>query len=359
LSLLEQLEQIGQQARQTAERTDEPQQLAQAQSAVLGRKGSLTQLLRELGTLEPSQRVEVGKVANQLKQELTELFAARRQALQSAVDRRRQQEAATYDPTTPAQRGQIGSVHPVTAVQWEIEDVFTRLGFTVEAGPEMDSEYYNFDALNTPATHPARDMQDTFWLSNGMLLRTQTSAVQVRAMEKFGPPVRVVVPGRCFRSETVDASHSNTFHQLEGLVVDYDISIANLIATMKLLLREVIGRDLPVRLRPGYFPFVEPGFELDMACQICGGKGCRTCKNTGWLEMLPCGMVHPNVLRAGNVDPREYTGFAFGLGLTRLAMMKYGISDIRTLTSPDLRGLVRPELLYGPPVVSPDDRQKG
>ena len=359
MSLLEQLEQIGQQARQTAEQADDPQQLAQAQSAVLGRKGSLTQLLREMGTLDPSQRVEVGKVANQLKQELAELFAARRQALQSAVDLRQQQEAVAYDPTTPAQRGQIGSVHPVTAVQWEIEDVFTRLGFTVEAGPEMDSEYYNFDALNTPATHPARDMQDTFWLSNGMLLRTQTSAVQVRAMEKFGPPVRIVVPGRCFRSETIDASHSNTFHQLEGLVVDYDISIANLIATMKLLLREVIGRDLPVRLRPGYFPFVEPGFELDMACQICDGKGCRTCKNTGWLEMLPCGMVHPNVLRAGNVNPREYTGFAFGLGLTRLAMMKYGISDIHTLTSLDLRGLVRPELLYGPPVVSPDDRQKG
>ena len=359
MSLLEQLEQIGQQARQAVERADDPQQLAQVQSGVLGRRGSLTQLLRALGTLEPSQRVEVGKVANQLKQELAELFAARRQALQSVVDLRRQQEAVAYDPTTPAQRGQIGSVHPVTAVQWEIEDVFTRLGFTVEAGPEMDSEYYNFDALNTPATHPARDMQDTFWLSNGMLLRTQTSAVQVRAMEKFGPPLRVVVPGRCFRSETVDASHSNTFHQLEGLVVDYDISIANLIATMKLLLREVIGRDLPVRLRPGYFPFVEPGFELDMACQICDGKGCRTCKNTGWLEMLPCGMVHPNVLRAGNVNPREYTGFAFGLGLTRLAMMKYGISDIRTLTSPDLRGLVRPELLYGPPMVSPDDRQKG
>jgi phenylalanyl-tRNA synthetase alpha chain len=351
LSLIEQLEQIGQESQQAVQSAGDTNQLAAAQAAVLGRKGSLTQLLRSLGKLQPEERAEAGKAANRLKQELTELFAARKQELLSEANRQQQQQSEWFDPTIPAPVRQIGSLHPVTAVQWEIEDVFTRLGFTIEIGPEMDNEYYNFDALNTPASHPARDMQDTFWLTNGMLLRTQTSAVQVRAMEKFGAPVRVVVPGRCFRAETVDASHNNTFHQLEGLVVDREISIANLIATMKLLLREVIGRDLPVRLRPGFFPFVEPGFELDMRCQICGGSGCRTCKQSGWIEMLPCGMVHPNVLRAGRVDPHKFTGFAFGLGLTRLAMMKYGISDIRALSSGDLRGLARPELLYGPTII--------
>lgn len=351
MSLIDQLDQIGQDARKAADEAGDAEALARAQSAVLGRKGGLTQLLRSLGKLDPQQRAQAGQAANQLKAELAELFAARRQQLLAESDRRQQAQSVWFDPTTPAPVRQIGSVHPVTAVQFEIEDIFTRLGFTIETGPEMDTEYYNFDALNTPSTHPARDMQDTFWLTNGMLLRTQTSAVQVRAMEKFGPPLRVVVPGRCFRAETVDASHNNTFHQLEGLVVDREISIANLIATMKLLLREVFGRDLPVRLRPGFFPFVEPGFELDMTCQICDGAGCKTCSRTGWIEMLPCGMVHPNVLRAGKVDPQEYTGFAFGLGLTRLAMMKYGISDIRTLTSPDLRGLNRPELLYGPTII--------
>ena len=351
MSSMEQLQQIAQEARAAAQAATDPQSLAAIQTAVLGKKGSLTQALRSVGSLPAAERGPFGKGANELKNELTAMFAERRDALQTAADTAKQATEASFDPTTPAPVRQLGGVHPVTAVQWEIEDVFTRLGFTVEIGPEMVTEHYNFDALNTPATHPARDMQDTFWLDNGKLLRTQTSAVQVRAMEKFGPPLRVVAPGRCFRSETVDASHNNTFHQLEGLVIDREISIANLIATMKLLLTEVMGHDVTVRLRPGYFPFVEPGFELDMQCQICLGQGCRTCKKTGWIEMLPCGMVHPNVLRTGGVDPHEYTGFAFGLGLTRLAMMKYGIGDIRTVTSADLRGLIQPDLLYGPAIL--------
>jgi phenylalanyl-tRNA synthetase alpha chain len=228
-------------------------------------------------------------------------------------------------------------------VQWEIEAIFERLGFTVEAGPEMEDDFHNFEGLNIPAMHPARDMQDTFWLKNGMLLRTHTSPVQVRAMRKFGAPLRCIVPGRCFRYETIDAWHENTFHQCEGLLIDRNVSIAHLIAVMKLLLREVFHREVQVRLRPGYFPFVEPGFELDMYTP--GKKG-------GWVEILPCGMVHPNVLRHGGIDPDTYSGFAFGLGLTRLAMMKYGLTDIRVLNSGDLRCLVPPAQLAGPVIKS-------
>jgi phenylalanyl-tRNA synthetase alpha chain len=242
----------------------------------------------------------------------------------------------------------MGSVHPVTAVQWEIERAFERLGFTVEAGPEMESEYNNFEALNIPATHPARDMQDTFWTKRGMVLRTHTSPVQFRAMKKFGAPLRIIAPGRCFRQETVDASHETTFHQVEGLVIDVGISIPNLIAMAKTLLTEVMKREVELRVRPGYFPFVEPGIEIDMNCQICDGKGCATCGQSGWLEILPAGMVHPNVLVAGGIDIEKYTGFAFGLGLTRLAMMKYGIKDIRVLNAGDLRPIVSPERLGGP-----------
>lgn len=350
-SLSLQLKDVARQAREAAQAASSLQELEQVRVRFLGRKGALTALMRSLGRLAPDERVEAGKAANQAKRELTELFAARRRMLEVASAERQGELAAAFDPTLPGPVRQLGSIHPVTAVQWQIEDIFTGLGFTVEVGPEMDSEYYNFDALNTPETHPARDVQDTFWVSNGMLLRTQTSAVQVRAMEKFGPPLRVVVPGRCFRNETVDASHDNTFCQLEGLLVDRDVSVANLIATMKLLLREVFGREVGVRLRPGYFPFVEPGFEMDMTCQICAGRGCQTCKRSGWIEILPCGMVHPNVLRAGGIDPRQYSGFAFGLGLTRLAMMKYGIGDIRVLMAGDLRGLHRTELLAGPTII--------
>jgi phenylalanyl-tRNA synthetase alpha chain len=247
----------------------------------------------------------------------------------------------------------MGSVHPVTAVQWEIERAFERLGFTVEAGPEMEDEYNNFDALNIPSTHPARDLQDTFWLTNGKVLRTHTSPVQHRAMRKFGAPLRIIAPGRCFRYETIDASHENTFHQVEGLVIDRDISIPNLIAMARTLLDDVMKREVELRIRPGYFPYVEPGIEIDMNCQICGGTGCATCKRSGWIEVLPAGMVHPNVLSAGGIDTERYTGFAFGLGLTRLAMMKYGIADIRVLNSGDLRALVSPERLGGPIVTQP------
>lgn len=329
-------------------------------SEILGKQGSLGSLIAGVKNYPAEQRGQVGQTVNAAKTRVKAVLDARMAALQDVVVAAEASTAAEFDPTLPGDRGAMGSVHPVTAVQWEIERVFERLGFTVEAGPEMESEYNNFEALNIPATHPARDMQDTFWLTNGMVLRTHTSPVQYRSMKKFGAPLRVIAPGRCFRYETIDASHENTFHQVEGLVIDENISVANLIAMAKTLLSEVMRRDVALRVRPGFFPFVEPGIEIDMNCQICGGpdvvdaKGeracrqCATCKRSGWIEILPCGMVHPNVLRAGGIDAEQYTGFAFGLGLTRLAMMKYGIRDIRVLNQGDLRSIVPLERLGGP-----------
>ena len=316
-------------------------------TAVLGKKGSLGSLIAGIRDYPPDQRGQVGQTINEAKGRVTALFDRRMAELQSADADAEAAGATAVDPTLPGARQEMGSVHPVTAVQWEIERIFERLGFTVEAGPEMESEHNNFEALNIPATHPARDMQDTFWLKSRKVLRTHTSPVQHRAMKKFGAPLRIIAPGRCFRYETIDASHENTFHQVEGLMIDHDISIPNLIAMSRMLLSEVMRREVELRVRPGFFPFVEPGIEIDMNCQICGGKGCPTCKRSGWIEILPAGMVHPNVLRAGGIDPNEYTGFAFGLGLTRLAMMKYGIRDIRVLNGGDLRALVSPQRLGG------------
>lgn len=321
--------------------------LRSVRSRFVGKTGSLGELMGQIKSYPAEQRGEVGKLLNaasQAIQALVDEHSTRIQQTEASADAA---AAASFDPTLPGDRQAVGSLHPVTLVQWEIEAIFERLGFTVESGPEMESDFYNFEALNIPAMHPARDMQDTFWLENGMLLRTHTSPVQVRAMQKFGPPLRCIVPGRVFRYETVDASHESTFHQVEGLLIDRNVSIANLIAVMRLLLREVFRFDVKTRLRPGYFPFVEPGFELDMSCRICCGKGCATCKQSGWVEILPCGMVHPNVLRAGGIDPDEFSGFAFGLGLTRLAMMKYGVGDIRVMNQGDLRSLVQPVEMWG------------
>jgi phenylalanyl-tRNA synthetase alpha chain len=322
------------------------------ETAILGKKGSLGSLIGSVKQYPPEQRGQVGKEVNIAKTRAKALFDQRRDEFHSAEADAESATDHTFDPTLPGIREPMGGVHPVTAVQWEIERIFERLGFTVEAGPEMETEYNNFEALNIPATHPARDMQDTFWLKNGMVLRTHTSPVQHRSMLKFGAPLRVIVPGRCFRYETLDASHETTFHQVEGLMIDRNISIPNLIAMSKMLLNEVMQHEVKVRVRPGYFPFVEPGIEIDMNCRICDGRGCPTCKHSGWVEILPAGMVHPNVLRAGNIDTEKYTGFAFGLGLTRLAMMKYGIRDIRVLNSGDLRPIVSPERLGGP-IIAP------
>lgn len=305
----------------------------------LGKKGELTEMLKDLKNMAIDERKQFGQEANELKNELSELLEAKFKEISANDVKKSLNNGSSFDISLPGTQFKVGSLHPVTIVQKEIERIFTGMGFNIVDGPEAEEEFYNFEALNIPKHHPARDMQDTYWLENGSLLRTHTSPCQVRAMQKYGTPLRVIAPGRCFRNESTDASHENTFFQLEGMMIDKNVSIANLIYVMKLLLSEIFNRDVKIRLRPGFFPFVEPGFELDLNCMICGGKGCPTCKHSGWIELLPCGMVHPNVLRAGNIDPEEYTGFAFGLGLTRLAMMKYGISDIRVLNSGDLRAM--------------------
>jgi phenylalanyl-tRNA synthetase alpha chain len=303
-----------------------------------GRKGKLALVSKEFGKLTPQERASTGKLLNEYKQEFERIYELRKSRLESgALDARLESE--WIDLTAPAAGIRPGSLHPVTQVQKELEDLFVSLGFAIMDGPEVETEHYNFDALNIPSHHPARDMQDTFWLGDGRLLRTHTSPVQVRALEKLGPPLKMIAPGRVFRNEEVDASHEHTFYQLEGMMVDRDVSVAHLIYFMKTLLSAVFHRDVTVRLRPGYFPFVEPGFELDIQCLICGGSGCPVCKHSGWVELLPCGLVNPEVLRYGGVDPNEWNGFAFGLGLTRLVMMRYAIDDIRLLMSGDLRFL--------------------
>ncbi|MGD1090660.1 MAG: phenylalanine--tRNA ligase subunit alpha [Bryobacteraceae bacterium] len=304
----------------------------------LGRKGKLNDISKELAKLTPEEKKIVGKLLNQVKQDLEAKIEVRKAALDAAaLDARL--AAEWVDLTAPPPGVRPGSLHPVTQVQRELEELFVSMGFTVLDGPEVETEYYNFDALNIPADHPARDMQDTFWLKDGRLLRTHTSPVQIRGLEKLGPPLKMIAPGRAFRNEEVDPSHEHTFYQLEGMMVDRDVSVAHLIYFMKTLLSAIFHRDVTVRLRPGFFPFVEPGFELDIQCLICGGPGCPVCKQSGWVELLPCGLVHPAVLRHGGADPEEWNGFAFGLGLTRLAMMRYGIDDIRLFSSGDLRFL--------------------
>ena len=305
---------------------------------VLGRKGTLAQISKEMGKVAPEQRGAVGKLLNSVKQEIEAALEAKESQFADTTLRARL-DAEWIDLTLPAPGVRPGSLHPVTQVQAEIEDLFVSMGFTVLDGPEVESEYNNFDALNIPADHPARDAQDTFWLTDGNLLRTHTSPVQIRGIEKLRPPFRMIAPGRAFRNESVDASHDHTFYQLEGMVVDREVSVANLIYFMKAMLTAIFHREVAVRLRPGFFPFVEPGFELDIKCLICGGAGCPVCKQSGWVEQLGCGLVHPNVLRMSKIDPEQWNGFAFGLGLTRLVMMRYAIDDIRQLQGGDLRFL--------------------
>ncbi len=319
-----------------AARSDE--ELDAVRVEALGRKGTLAQISKEMGKLAPEERAAAGKLLNAAKQALEEAFERRKREFDQAALAQRL-DAEWIDLTLPAPGPRAGSLHPITQIQMEIEDLFVSLGFMVLDGPEVETEYHNFDALNIPPEHPARDSQDTFWLTDGNLLRTHTSPVQVRGMERFKPPLRMIAPGRAFRNESVDASHEHTFYQLEGMMIDRDVSVAHLLYFMKTLLTEVFQREVTVRLRPGFFPFVEPGFELDIRCLICGGSGCPVCKHSGWVELLPCGLVNPNVLCISGLDTEKWNGFAFGLGLTRLVMMRYGIDDIRLLQGGDLRFL--------------------
>jgi len=314
------------------------EELQRIERAVLDKGGELNQILRGLKDLDDAGRKAVGQEANLAKQRLQEALAERRRALAAAaVDAALQ--SGRVDPTQPAPPRVRGHEHPVRSVMRELENLFESMGFTVVDGPEVETDFFNFEALNIPPHHPARDAQDTFYLEGGSVLRTHTSGMQIRAMRRHGAPLRVVAPGRVFRNETQDAGHEHTFHQIEGLVVDEGICVGHLKGVLDAMLAHLFGERVPTRLRPHYFPFVEPGLELDFQCRLCGGKGCATCKRTGWIELCGCGMVHPKVLAAGNIDPERYTGFAFGMGIDRLTMMRHGIPDIRWVMSGDLRFL--------------------
>ncbi|MBU2514234.1 phenylalanine--tRNA ligase subunit alpha [bacterium] len=309
--------------------------LENLKSQYLGRNGVLKKLKSntDLKTSTTEEKRAFGLMFNELKSQIQLMVEEKQVILEQKPS------SNPIDLTLPGIKKAPGRLHPISQVQDDLENICLSMGFKVLGGAEMETDYNNFASLNTPDDHPARDMQDTFWLNNGKLLRTQTSANQVQTLRRYGAPLRAVFPGKCFRYETTDATHENTFYQMEGLVVDENISIANLIAVMKEIISAVFKREVTVRLRPGYFPFVEPAFELDIQCLICHGQGCPGCKKAGWLELLPCGLIHPVVLKNGNIDGEKYTGFAFGLGLTRLAMMKFQIPDIRLFNSGDFRFL--------------------
>ena len=321
------------------------EKLEELENEILGRKGALTLLLKEIRNVAPEKRSEFGKTLNKIKITLENELESKRKALQeSQLQEKLKKEK--IDVTLPGKIKRRGSIHPLSQAQRKIEEIFISMGFSVLDGPEVETEYFNFDALNVPKEHPARDMQDTFWISKesensneNVVLRTQTSNVQVIAMKEFGVPLRVIIPGKVFRNEATDATHEIDFNQVEGLLIDENVSIANLKAVIKDFFSAFFEKEISVRLRPGYFPFVEPGLEMDLSCIFCNGKGCKICKKTGWIEFMGCGMIHENVLKNGGIDPRKYNGFAFGFGITRLVMMKYGIDDIRLLRSANLRFL--------------------
>jgi len=304
----------------------------------MGKKGKVTDLMSGLKEVPNEQKREMGMKLNELKNTITAKLDEKKQEIQNEETTREINSMPEIDYSRPV-IAKKGSLHPRTIIQKQVEDIFVSMGFIIEDGNEVETEYNNFDAVNVPATHPARDAQDTFWLENGQVLKTQTSAAQNRILRTYGPKCKVLFPGRCFRNEDLDASHENTFFQIEGVVVDENVSVSNLIYFMKEMLKGIFKKDLNVRLRPGFFPFTEPSFELDATCPFCGGRGCSTCKGSGWLELCPCGMIHPNVLSEAGVDPDKYNGFAFGLGFDRLVMIRTGLSDIRYLNSGNIKVL--------------------
>jgi len=323
------------------------EELEQLRVEYTGKKGYVTELMKEMKSLSNEEKKQFGQAVNVLKNEVNDILTAKRKEMEQKAIEMENNMMPEFDVSIPADLSR-GSYHPITLVQRQCEEIFKHMGFTVEDYSEIVTDYECFESLNIPKSHPARDMQDTYYLENGQLLKSQTSAAQNAIYRKYkdalvneGKAIKAIFPGRCFRNEATDACHENTFFQMEGVMVDKDISISNLIFFMKTMLSEVFQKDIKVRLRPGFFPFVEPGFELDISCLICGGEGCPSCKHSGWLELCPCGMIHPEVLKAGGIDPDEYTGFAFGLGLTRLAMMKYGVKDIRDLNSGSLKVLTQ------------------
>lgn len=338
--MVEQLQQMLEDFKTGIEKVQSLPDMAQFKAEYLGKKGRLKGLMAGMRDLSPEERSSFGAKANEAKQFMEKLIQEQStrielEEINSRLDKEWQDISWTDRLKDKGQ--QAAGLHPLSSVMRGLEDIFLSMGFDILDGPHIEDEYHNFEALNIPANHPARDMQDTFWFQDKKhLLRTHTSNIQIRGMEQHKPPFKFVGPGKVFRSEALDASHEAAFHQLEGMMVGKDISVSHMIHFLRTLLSEIFQREIKVRLRPGFFPFVEPGFELDYECLLCGGTGCSVCKQVGWVEALGCGMVHPNVLKAGNIDPREWNGFAFGLGVDRLTMMRYHIDDVRHIHSGDL-----------------------
>lgn len=315
-----------------------PAELENLRVKYLGKKGELTSILKQMGSLPAEERPKIGVLANEARAFIEERIAQRSADIKEH-EMEMKLESEKLDVTVPGTRRKLGSRHPLTIVLDEIEDIFIGMGFSIAKGPEVEYIENNFDALNTPQNHPARDPQDTFYINDKILLRTQTSPVQIRVMKSQKPPIRIIAPGRVYRSDAIDGTHSPMFHQIEGLVVDRGITMANLKGTLESFAKALYGEDAVLRFRPHHFPFTEPSCEMDTACFVCHGEGCRLCKGEGWIELLGGGMVHPNVLRNCGIDPEEYSGFAFGMGLERLVMRRFGIDDLRLLYDNDLRFL--------------------
>jgi phenylalanyl-tRNA synthetase alpha chain len=335
------LKQLKQEILSQIEKVKDERVLRELEVKYLGRKGQLTEILRSLKNLSDKEKKELGQIANEIKNEIQKSFEEAKTIILG-----KEGSGKFVDVTLPGKKLPSGHLHPITIVQQELEDLFTSMGFMVLDGPELESDYYNFEAVNVVKNHPARDMQDTFYIDKknkegeyDLVMRTHTSSVQVRAMQKYGAPLRCVVPGRCFRCEATDVRHEHTFYQIEGLMVDKNINIGNMKAVLETVAKKLYGDNTELRMRPKFYPFVEPGANGEVTCFFCQGKGCSLCKNTGWLEIFGSGMVHPNVLKNGGIDPKKYSGFAFGFGLNRVVQLKYGIDDVRLFNSGDLRFL--------------------
>ena len=334
----EKLQKIRENAIAQIENSDGLAKLNDVRVAVLGKKGELTAVLKSMKEVAPEDRPKVGQWVNETRQEIENKLDEMKKKLEAAeLEHRLENEV--IDVTLPAKKNRVGHSHPNTMVLEEVERIFTGMGYEVVEGPEVEYDYYNFEALNIPANHPAKDEQDTFYINDKILLRTQTSPVQVRVMEQKKPPIRMIAPGRVFRADEVDATHSPSFHQIEGMVIDKGITFSNLKGTLTQFVQKLFGKETNVKFRPHHFPFTEPSAEMDVSCFKCGGKGCRFCKGEGWIEILGCGMVHPRVLRMSGIDPEEYSGFAFGIGLERITLLKYEIDDMRLLYENDDRFL--------------------
>ena len=334
----QQLETIRQLALKAIEEAEDQQGLENLRVKYLGKKGELTAILKQMGKLSPEERPIMGQLANDVRAAIEETFTKKAAHLKEALLEQRLKRE-TIDVTLPGKHKELGSKHPLSIVLDEIKEIFVGMGFDIVEGPEVESDYYNFEALNIPANHPAKDEQDTFYINDKIVLRTQTSPVQVRVMEQGKLPIRMIAPGRVFRADEVDATHSPSFHQIEGMVIDKGITFSNLKGTLTQFVQKLFGKETKVKFRPHHFPFTEPSAEMDVTCFKCGGKGCRVCKGSGWIEILGCGMVHPKVLHDCGIDPEVYSGFAFGIGLERVALLKYEIDDMRLLYENDVRFL--------------------